>query len=429
MPRMLQWACACLAFSALPVTGVLAGEPAAPMTWPLARPLTDRAFAPGPARIERGRYLTEHLLQCFVCHSERDWSQPGAPPKAGRKGAGAVMSERGERRIVAPNITPDIATGAGGWTDDMLARAIREGIGHDGRALYWGMWYRSFAGLADEDLASVVVYLRTLAPVRNALPATTLPAEEAAANARNPRPITAPVAGPAPGDSLALGRYLIGVADCTGCHTGWEAPRNPGLLGGGNHMGRGSQRAFSTNITRHESGVGYPKDAFIAVMRSGKGGSLHPIMPWTAFSGLSDTDLGALYDALGLAHPVAHYIGNVGEPKHCAVCGQEHPFGELNRLELPQPVAVPAQVMERLVGAYTAAEEGWTIQVSSRDGKLYAQDNFGEHPIELIALSPTRYLPTGAFPAPLRFTLPDAGAATQLVSEEIDELVLERTAP
>lgn len=401
---------------------------AAEPVFPRARALTDRTFERTPARVERGQYLAEHLLQCFVCHSERDWDLPGAPPKAGRKGAGSIMSEREGRRIVAPNITPDPETGAGRWTDDMLARAIREGIGHDGRALYWGMWYRSFSGLSDEDLASVVVYLRTLTAVRNALPPTLLPAEEAAANAMNPRPITAPVSGPPPGDSLALGRYLIGVADCTGCHTGWEAPRNPGLVGGGNHLGRGAQRAFSTNITRHESGVSYPKETFVAVMHSGKGGSLHPIMPWTAFSGLKRTDLGAIYDALGLAYPVAHYIGNVGEPKHCDVCGQEHPFGELNKLVLPNAVAVPAAITARLVGDYVAAEEGWTIKVRNREGKLYAQDNFSEREFELIALSPTRYLPDGNFPAPLSFRLPASGAATQLVSEEINELVLERAA-
>jgi hypothetical protein len=175
--------------------------------------------------------------------------------------------------------------------------------------------------------------------------------------------------------------------------------------------------------------VGYPQDTFIAVMQSGKGGSLHPIMPWAAFRGLSDTDLGAIYAALGLAYPVAHYIGNVGEPRHCGVCGQEHPFGELNRLELPPAVAVPAAITERLVGDYTAAAEGWRIKVSHREGKLYAQDNFSPEPIELIALTPTRYLPTAAFPAPLRFTLPANGPATQLVSEEINELVLERAAP
>lgn len=412
-----------LALGLLAVTAAGAAEPA----YPLARPLTDRTFERTEARVDRGRYLTEHLLQCFVCHSERDWDAPGAPPRAGRKGAGFVMSEREGRRIVAPNITPDVETGAGAWTDDMLARAIREGIGHDGRALYWGMWYRSFAGLADEDLASVVVYLRTLPAVRNPLPKTLLPPQEAEANAMNPKPITAPVSGPPAGDSLALGRYLVGVADCTGCHTGWEAPRNPGLLGGGNHLSRrGGRDVFSTNITRHESGAGYPKETFIAVIRSGKGGSLHPVMPWTAFSGLTDTDLGAIYDALGLARPVAHYVGNVGPPTHCAVCGQEHPFGELNRLERPQSVAVPDAITARLVGEYVAAENGWTIRVSSRDGKLYAQDNFSPDPIELIALSPTRYLPTAVYPSPLRFTLPETGGATRLTSEEINELVLER---
>lgn len=78
----------------------------------------------------------------------------------------------------------------------MLARAIREGIGHDGRPLYWGMWYQSFAGLSDEDLAAVIVYLRALPPARNALPATLLPEEERTANAMSPRPVTAPVATP-----------------------------------------------------------------------------------------------------------------------------------------------------------------------------------------------------------------------------------------
>lgn len=404
---------------AVPVAG------AAEQAYPRVRQLTDRTFAPSPARIERGRYLAEHLLQCFVCHSERDWDAPGAPPLPGRKGAGALLSERGDRRIVAPNITPDVETGAGGWTDDMLARAIREGIGHDGRALYWGMWYQSFAGLSDEDLASVIVYLRTLPPVRNRLPPTQLPADEQAANARNPRPILAPVPGPAAGDTKALGRYLIGVADCTGCHSAWEAPRNPGLLAGGNEIARGTHTAFSSNLTRHESGVAYPKDTFIAVMRTGKGGSLHPIMPWTAFSGLTDQDLGAIYDALGDAYPVAHYVGNVGEPRHCAVCGQEHPLGEHNHLVLPQSVPVAATVLERLPGTYRSDAAGWTILVRREAGKLYARENDSTADIELIALTATRYLGSG-LPAPVEFTLPAAGAATRLVSLELPEIVLER---
>ena len=406
----------------LPVAG--AAEPAEP-DYPRARPLTDRTFEPSSARLQRGRYLTEHLLQCFVCHSERDWDAPGAPPIAGRKGAGVVMSERGERRIVAPNLTSDPETGAGRWTDDMLARAIREGIGHDGRALYWGMWYRSFAGLSDEDLAAVVVYLRTLPPVRNALPATVLPPDELAANARSPKPITAPVTGPAPGDTKALGRYLLGVADCAGCHTAWEAPRNPGLFGGGNEIGRGSRKAFSANLTRHESGVAYPREAFISVMHSGKGGSLHPIMPWTAFSGLTDDDLGAMYDALGDAYPVAHYVGNTGDPRHCDVCGQEHPFGEYNHLVLPQGVPVPATVLERLPGTYRSDEFNWTLLIRRDGDKLYARENDSTADIPLIALTETRYLGSG-LAAPVEFRLPEKGAATGLVSLEVEPIVLDR---
>jgi hypothetical protein len=174
---------------------LLAGPVRAPEeALPRMRPLTDRAFECTAERLEHGRYLAEHLLQGFICHSERDWKQPVAPPVGARKGAGAVLSERADRRIEAPNMTLDPETGAGCWTDDMLARAIREGIGHD--------------------------------------------------------------------DRPARGRYRVNVADCGGCHTSWHSSRNPGLLGGGNHIERGDRRAFSSNLTRHESGVACPVDTF-----------------------------------------------------------------------------------------------------------------------------------------------------------------------
>ena len=76
--------------------------------------------------------------------------------------------------LVAPNLTPDPETGAGKWTDDMLARSIREGIGHDGRALFSLMPYHLFRHLPDEDVASIVVYLRSLPPAKNPLPKTQL---------------------------------------------------------------------------------------------------------------------------------------------------------------------------------------------------------------------------------------------------------------
>lgn len=391
---------------------------------PPARPLDGRVYESTPERLERGRYLAEHVLQCFICHSERDASQPGAPPVEARKGAGAVFSEDGARLIVAPNITPDVETGAGGWTDDMLARAIREGIGHDGRALHPSMWYGSFAALSDEDLAAVVVYLRSIPAVRNALPRTRLTDEERARIAGQPQPITAPVAGPAPGDALARGKYLINVADCGGCHTSWYSDRMPGLFAGGNHIERRYGSAYSTNVTHHASGVGYPADAFVAVMRGGKGGSLSPLMPWVAFRGMTDADLEAIHLALGTLQPVAHYIGNVGAPEQCAVCGQQHPLGAYNKLEVPPRVAVDPASLQRLVGRYR--HPGWDLTITIRaDGaRLYGREAEGPE-IELVPQSPVRFLAPG-WPAPVEFVLDEAGRATQLVALELDREPFER---
>jgi mono/diheme cytochrome c family protein len=391
---------------------------------PRQRPLTDRQFEVTPERLARGGYLAEHLLQCFICHSERNWDRPGAPPAEGRKGAGAVYSQEGERIVVAPNITPDVETGAGSWSDDMLGRAIREGIGHDGRALYPAMWYESFAALSDEDLAAVVVYLRSIPPVRNALPATRLTEEERHEVAGVPRPITRPVPGPTPGDRLARGRYLVSVADCTGCHTSWYSSRNPGLLAGGNLITRGTRAAFSTNITGHATGTGYPADTFIAVMRSGKGGSLSPLMPWVAFQGLSDDDLAAIHEALGSVQPVAHYIGNAGEPRHCAVCGQEHALGEHNRLETPVGVPLEPAELERLAGRYHSREYDFTIAVRRDGPRLYGRVD-EEPEIELVAQSATRFLAPGWL-APVEFVLDAAGRVTHLASLEIDRVLLDR---
>jgi hypothetical protein len=286
------------------------------------------------------------------------------------------------------------------------------------------MWYESFAFLSDEDLASVIVYLRSIPAVHNALPPTRLPPAEFAENAAIPRPIIAPVEGPPPGDRLARGRYLVNVADCTGCHTSWHSSRNPGLLGGGNYIERGTLAAFSSNLTRHESGVAYPVETFIAVIRGGKGESLSPVMPWTVFRGLSDEDLGAIYDALGTVQPVAHYVGNAGAPHHCAVCGQSHPLGEYNRIELPVGVPLTATQLAGLVGRYHSRDYDFTIHVR-RDGTHLFGRVDDEPEIELIAQSPTRFYAPGWL-APVEFILDAEGRATQLASLEIDRVLLDR---
>src|SRR5215471_582776 len=238
--------------------GVLVGPDIYMALWrgfvvgPRHRPLHDVTFAQSPQRLARGTYLARGPLACFRCHSDRDWSQPGAPPIHGREGAGHIFSDEDRPWLVAPNLTSDPETGVGRWTDDMLARAIREGIGHDGRLLAPQMWYRAFASLSDEDLASVVVYIRSLAPIRNALPQTQIPLVRKLRYVGLPEPILAPVAADL-STPQKRGEYLGIVADCAGCHTSWyhpDAPMFTKLFAGGNSIeGPNHFSIVSPNIT------------------------------------------------------------------------------------------------------------------------------------------------------------------------------------
>jgi hypothetical protein len=74
-------------------------------------------------------------MACDYCHAPYDLKLPGGPPLPGKSGTGLEYSTDYSPKIIASNIASDRESGAGTWTDDMLARAIREGIGHDGWAL------------------------------------------------------------------------------------------------------------------------------------------------------------------------------------------------------------------------------------------------------------------------------------------------------
>jgi len=181
-----------------------------PFIGPRARALNNRKFEVTPERLARGSYLANSVSGCVFCHSPHDWNAPGAPLIDGKLGAGEVFPLEGlPGRIVAPNITPDAETGAGTWSDDQLARAIREGIGHDGRALFPLMPYGNFRVMSDEDLASVVGYLRSLAAVRNSLPSTEIifPVKYLIRSA--PEPVEGAVSALPPDTSAAYGTYLV----------------------------------------------------------------------------------------------------------------------------------------------------------------------------------------------------------------------------
>ena len=307
-----------------------------PFFGPKVRPLTDRKFEVTSARLERGRYLVEGPLHCFECHSQPDYKTPGAPSLAGTKGSGRNWTERGFPWLFSPNISSDQETGAGKWTDDMLARAIREGIGHDGRALFPLMPYSSFSHLCDEDLAAVVVYVRSLAPISERQPQTKTPFPLSLMLNILPEPLNAAVPAPSLSTAVARGQYLAQISDCEGCHTprGRMSPTMAGFeFAGGNVMGHDDTTVAASNITPDPTGISYYDEAlFIKVMRTGHVGArqLIPIMPWVYLRNMSDDDLKDLFAYLQTVRPVNHSVDNTEPPTKCRKCGQVHGFGDRN---------------------------------------------------------------------------------------------------
>jgi len=307
-----------------------------PFLGPKTRPLTHRTFERTPQRLQRGRYIATALSGCSYCHTPHDWAAPGTPVIPGREGAGEVEPYTDlPGRIVAPNLTPDPETGAGSWTDDQFARAIREGVGHDGRALFPLMPYAHSRDMSDEDLASVIVYLRSLPPVRNQLPKTEIIFPVKYLIRSVPQPATSPVAQGASSDPVQRGAYLVNMAGCGDCHTPQVKGQSvPGMEFAGGFPFRGPWGDVSTaNITPDASGISYYDEAlFLEVLRTGqvKARRLNPIMPVSVYQNLTDDDLKAMFVYLRTLKPVKHRVDHSQPATTCKLCKQKHGAGTEN---------------------------------------------------------------------------------------------------
>lgn len=347
------------------------------------RLLTNIHYERTSQRLKQGEYLTNGILQCFTCHSPRNWDAPGAPPIASKLGSGGtIVNQDSTHLVIAPNITSDKETGAGNWTDDMLARAIREGVGHDGRALSWQMPYYFFRNLTDEDLASVIVYLRSIPPVHNVVPPTKLPEEERSVREMTVSSLRQSVSRTEFANPQKRGKYLVTLGECVACHTSY-AEYNPGLFGGGNLMDRFGHKTFSANITANPSGMAYGPEGFIFVMRTGKGGTLSPIMPWVAFKNMNDDDLKAIYAYLKTMPTSQHYISNQAPFTHCAICGTEHGLGSKNKRVKPLGIKLDPDLYDQYAGTYSNEEDD-SFYIIHRDGNKLIGKSWENRKTELI---------------------------------------------
>jgi len=297
-----------------------------------------------PGRVQRGEYLANHVAGCAGCHSIRDWNVNGHPIKPGTEfqGGEPTFDERiGLPGQVYPkNLTP---YNLKQYSDGELVRVIRTGVRRDGQPLFPMMPYQAFASMTQEDLYSVIAYLRSLPAKVNDVP------EHRLQWPLNVIVHTIPKdAGPFPpaidrANTVAYGQYLVKMGSCTDCHTPLDSQNQPvaGMyLAGGlelpylnnqlqPHPGGGVMRV--PNITPDPTtGIGsWTREAFLARFADWRGdrlaakqvrldldkGDYMPIMPYAAFAGMTDADLGAIYDYLRTVPAVNHGVVRFDPPK------------------------------------------------------------------------------------------------------------------
>lgn len=150
---------------AIGVLGIFAGAALAlawrPALAPVAPPPAD-AFA--AERVAHGAVLAS-AGYCASCHTA----------KGGQPYAGGYAMETPFGVLHSTNITPDVETGIGAWSEAAFSRAMREGVARDGSHLFPAFPYEHFSRLSDDDIAALYAYFMTRPPVHAEAPRNTVP--------------------------------------------------------------------------------------------------------------------------------------------------------------------------------------------------------------------------------------------------------------
>ncbi len=283
---------------------------------------------PAHGDVHRGTYLAEHVALCVTCHSERDWRYFGGPHVVGTEGTGgALLNELfkipDEVSIPATNITP---AAIGDWTDAEIGRAIAGGLRADGTSIFPGHPYFQFRHLARDDLAALVAWTRTLAPAERDLPARDLVYRQVQ-QINDALPSAPALRKAVPAGEIGRGRYLAEVASCKYCHTPTDRLGFP-LAGrewaGGSTFAvapPGAGRVVVPNITPHATGIGgWTREDFVNRFRNARPdievteGGFNSPMPWSAYSGMTDEDLGAIHAFLVTRRPIRNALPRYEPP-------------------------------------------------------------------------------------------------------------------
>ena len=288
------------------------------IAFPRIGPAASQEVVVTDEKLARGTYLAEHVTVCVDCHSDRDFSRFSGPPVPGTLGKGGErfgheLGLPGE--IYARNITPH---SLGSWSDGEIMRALTSGVTPDGRALFPIMNWPAYAKLCRSDLESLISYVRKLQPVAFDPPRSELDFPVNLIARTLPAPARISDDCPDPKDTVRMGKYLVDVAGCADCHSPREGNDfDPELaFSGGVDMPLPTGgKVRSKNLTPDpDTGLGsWSREAFIkrfatyrdpANVHQVEQGDFNTLMPWSMYAGMTDEDLGAIYDYLRTQKPV-----------------------------------------------------------------------------------------------------------------------------
>jgi mono/diheme cytochrome c family protein len=134
--------------------------------------------APPADPIARGAYLSI-VGGCNDCHT------PGTlygGPDTTRLLSGSELGWTGAwGTTYARNLTPDVETGIGSWSEADIIKALKLGQRPDGSPLLPPMPWPNYSRMTDEDLAALAAYLKSIPAVKHVAPQALAPGRVAPA--------------------------------------------------------------------------------------------------------------------------------------------------------------------------------------------------------------------------------------------------------
>lgn len=263
-----------------------------------------------PERIAQGERIVS--MVCAECHrSEQGNVLTGKKLLDIPKSFGTAYSS---------NITNDPEYGIGAYTDGEIAYLLRTGIKKNGD--YAPLYMPKFPHMSEEDMYSVIAYLRSEARPVQAVQTASVPSKPSLLTkvlchfVFKPLPYPEePIPTPSSADEVAMGEYIVhGMVNCYDCHSADFKTNNPlepeksvGYLGGGNILlDLEGNEIVAPNLTPHATGIGeWTKEEFIKAVKYGikpDGSAMrYPMLKLTA---LTDAEASAIWAYLQTVPPI-----------------------------------------------------------------------------------------------------------------------------